>query len=173
MMLARSTLAIALVSIGRVAAADFCWHSEADFGSVQGGNQWEYLYRAAGGSLVALPIYSATGPNWSVDLDCSDGTCFWTVISPGSLHPNGQVTSDGRTPIDHDVVLGWRAPQGGWYRIEGTIEKDTQNPTTNGVYWTVVADGVLLDDELVTLQSPVHHFGLTRQLDAKRLSRNL
>lgn len=93
--------------------------SVADFSGTQGANNWSYGYYSGTLNPSSLAPLSFDGANWIVDPAQPDS--FWTFAGATSEHPNGAVTSGGRTPEEQWVVRRWASEIIGTVNVSGSF----------------------------------------------------
>jgi len=96
--------------------------SVAEFSGVQGQDGWYYGYNDGDSdspwSSADFELMMDYSPSlWSVDLDL-----YWTQIGSSYCHPNGEITSGGKLPVEHWVVRRWISDVSGEIRLTGHIE---------------------------------------------------
>lgn len=127
-----STTFTAVIRLPQPLLAD----SVAQFSGVQGRDNWFYGYYNGGPAAVNFePMTEFNGAAWFVDNDL-----YWTTLDAEGGHPNGTITSGGRTPVQHWPARRWVSPIGG--PIEIQIDLSDRNPAAgNGIAGFVVIDG--------------------------------
>lgn len=115
--------------------------SVVDFRATQGNNGWQYGYALPATDQPSDPNWFREMPNfengtWNVDTDL-----YWTLISQQTMHPNGAITTGGKTPVDQWAVLRWNSTVNGAIRVEITAS-DLNDVGGNGVVLRTFQDGV-------------------------------
>ncbi|MES2643500.1 MAG: hypothetical protein V4850_28710 [Myxococcota bacterium] len=114
--------------------------SVAEFSGVQGSDGWYYGYVEPSTSPDWIEMSSylsgVTTPGWY-----SDPSQYWTSIADDAAHPNGLVTSEGRSPMEQWAVRRWVSDQVGVLHVASHIAKVYEDGTTNGVEARILVDG--------------------------------
>lgn len=105
-------------------------YSLIGFSGTQGKCGWSYGYVAPATStaFVLMGEYDAAGESWYVQ-----SGVFWTYINRSATHPNGVMTSGGRTAVDHWSARRWTANYTGAVRITGSVKKVAGAAFGNGI----------------------------------------
>jgi RHS repeat-associated protein len=116
--------------------------SVAEFSGVQGQNNWYYGYYDGpftSSDFRQMTQFVANNSSflWSVQ----QGT-FWTSVGSNWTHPNGVITSYGRTPVEQWSVRRWVSEAEGEIEISGKLAKLGDQIGGNGVIGRVIVDGV-------------------------------
>ncbi len=122
--------------------------SVAEFSGVQGQNNWYYGYydgpftssgfqQMTQFEIGKTPPLAETVPNWWVD-----EKTLWTLIAADGTHPNGVITSFGRTPVEHWSVRRWVSEVEGEIEISGKLAKSPGQIGGNGVIGRILVDGI-------------------------------
>jgi hypothetical protein len=82
-------------------------------------------------------VTNTTFSLWAVQ----EGT-FWTLVGSNWTHPNGVITSGGRTPVEQWSVRRWVSEAEGEIEISGKLAKVGSQIGGNGVIGRVIVDGV-------------------------------
>lgn len=110
--------------------------SELDFSGVQGQNNWFYGY-------YAEPFQSS---KFTLMEQFSSGTwltnegIYWTRLYSSGGCPNGLITSQGRTPVEHWCVRRWKSEITGEVTISGVMAK-TNTSGGDGATGYIFVDG--------------------------------
>lgn len=116
--------------------------SVTGYAASQGTRGWYYGYVEPGTSpeftLMANYVASGTDPGWYA----GTGGTLWTMIEDDTMHPNGEVTTEGRNPIEQWAVRRWVSSYDGPVRITGHVAKVYEDGTTTGVLARVTINGV-------------------------------
>lgn len=128
-------------SVDTVAEPIVVADSAAEFSGVQGHEGWYYGYIEPGTSLewVPMPTYVPGGntPGWY-----SQPELYWTTLAGNAAHPNGQVTSQGRSSAEQWAVRRWVSDETGRLTVTSHIAKVYADALSNGVDARIVVDGV-------------------------------
>ena len=136
-------LAILLSSLGaplKLTAGLIVADSVSEFSGTQGQDNWYYgFYDGDAPAPFSTPDFEQmpefNGTSWFIE----DGV-FWTSLNATSGHPNGVVTSGGRTPVEHWAVRRWVSEVDGLVTISG-IFADLNDEGGDGVDVSVIVDG--------------------------------
>lgn len=95
-------------------------YSPIGFSGTQGKCGWSYGYiaPATSNAFVLMGEYDAVGEAWYVQ-----NNVYWTYMNRNIMHPNGVMTSGGRTAVDHWAVRRWTSNHAGAIRITGLAKK--------------------------------------------------
>lgn len=130
---------IGALGVGEEALAS----SVRDFSPVQGEKGWFYGYYDVAESDEFQPMaqFSSGGadPGWYV----TTGGLYWTMMDASTMHPNGEVTTGGRSPVEHWAVRRWVSDYEGDVRITGHFGKYWADGESNGV-----GGYIFVDDEM-------------------------
>ena len=114
--------------------------SVKDFSATQGSNNWFYGYYSGNFSPSGfIQMTNFVRGSWSVLTNR-----YWTILGANGGHPNGTITSQGRTPVEQWAVRRWVSNIEGPVTIRGVIA-DADYPNfeyDNGVCTHVFIDGV-------------------------------
>lgn len=129
-------------------AADLIADSVAEFSDVQGQDSWFYGYYDGDSDtpfstndFEEMGLFGVIPPDvssWHVDWFGSPG--FWTAIDAEACSPNGEVTSGGRTPIEHWAVRRWVSEISTTILISGHVA-DMLGEPGDGVVVRIIVDG--------------------------------
>lgn len=115
--------------------------STADFSGSQGLAGWKYGYYDGDSAspftpqdFEEMPTYQAG--SWTVSVPT-----YWTVLTPSGGHPNGQITSGGRSPVQQWAVRRWECTVDGVVDVRGSLSKSNLIGG-NGVVGHIFVDGV-------------------------------
>ncbi len=116
--------------------------SVTGYAASQGTRGWYYGYVEPGTSpdftLMGNYVASGTDPGWYV----GTGGALWTMIENDTMHPNGEVTTEGRSPVEQWAVRRWVSSYSGPVRITGHVAKVYEDGTTTGVLARITINGV-------------------------------
>ena len=115
--------------------------SVSEYSATQGDYGWYYGYvePSTSAEWVEMPHYLSGGstPGWY-----SDPEHYWTSLAGDAAHPNGLVTSGGRSPMEQWAVRRWVSDEVGVLHVSSHIAKNYEDGTTNGIDARVMVDGV-------------------------------
>ena len=132
-------------SVSAYAADYLIADSVREFSDKQGQDDWYYgyyIYPFQSSDFILMDEFSAN--TWWV----SNGT-YWTSLHAFGGHPNGLITSGGRTPVEHWAVRRWNSEITGTITILGSFRKSNiggGDGTIGYIYvdgvevWSYVAD---------------------------------
>jgi hypothetical protein len=118
--------------------------SVAEFSSVQGKDNWFYGYYEPdtdsafheAGTFVS----GGADPGWYAGA----GGVTWTFLDAETMHPNGEVTTGGREPVEQWAVRRWVSEVEGDIRITGHLAKYWVDGASGGVAGYVFVDGEMV-----------------------------
>lgn len=115
--------------------------SVAEYSGTQGDYGWWYGYVEPSTSTdwVEMTHYltGVTTPGWY-----ADPSQYWTSIADDAAHPNGLITSEGRSELEQWAVRRWVSDEVGLLTVHSHLAKNYEDGTTNGVAARVMVDGV-------------------------------
>jgi len=115
--------------------------SVCDFSSTQGQKGWFYGYIEPQGANTFVPATQFASVRAGKDAwFVADGT-YWTFVSASTVHPNGTITSGGRTPTEQWAVRRWQSTVAGSIKIGVTVRKEDSTFGPNGVMARVLVNG--------------------------------
>ena len=122
----------------------------ADFSAVQGANNWYYGYYdgtsatpwTTGAFKLMTQYIPAPGPGEPAYWAAANGS-VWTALWADGGHPNGQITSGGRLPVQQWAVRRWVSPVSGSLSISCSLS-DLSNVDGNGIIAHVIMEGAAL-----------------------------
>jgi hypothetical protein len=119
--------------------------SVADYSGVQGQNGWYYgfIRPDVNAEWQPMPSYLSGGasPGWY-----ADPAHTWTSISADSVHPNGEITTEGRSPVEEYAVRRWVSDEVGLLHVTSHIAKVYADGLSNGVLARVAVDGIVMKE---------------------------
>jgi choice-of-anchor A domain-containing protein/RHS repeat-associated protein len=118
--------------------------SVADFSGTQGNNGWYYGYYPGPFTSSAFIPFQQFVPNadplvGSIWFE-QQGT-YWTGLWAAGGHPEGTITSGGRTPVEQWAVRRWVSPVSGSLTLSGTLAKLNTSSASNGIVGHIFLDG--------------------------------
>lgn len=116
------------------------WDIAQDFSSQQGYRGWYFGYTQAAEPFQLMTEFGAVPDRWTVDYN-QPPPQYWTSIKADWMHPNGVITSGGRTPALQQAVLRWSSGVAGAVRCHGHVRKANIGSGSNGVDWIVRHNG--------------------------------
>lgn len=128
--------------------------SVKDFSDEQGKNNWFYGYMES--PFQTLSDFKLMEEN------NEDGTwfvkenVFWTAITSQTLHPQGEVTSGGRTPLEQWAVRRWESDFNGDINISGVFEKFNTGGG-DGTSGFIYVDGVNVWEKQIAFDGGVNY----------------
>ncbi|MBD2505061.1 beta strand repeat-containing protein [Anabaena azotica] len=111
-------------------------NSQTEFSGVQGQNNWYYGYYDGPFTSSDFQQMTQFSGGWFVQYEN-----YWTFLSSNGGHPNGVITSGGRTPVEHWAVRRWVSEVDGEIQIYGTLAKADVGGG-NGIIGHIFVDGV-------------------------------
>jgi len=155
------SLIVSVALIAPVASAQTVADSVADFSGTQGYRNWQYGYydgpfNPSGFKL--LPLFD--GARWW------RGTSYWTYLNNRSGHPNGDLTSGGRQPVENWAVRRWTAPFDAKLRLTGHARKYNVGGGNGIVVRIFVANQEVWNATLAYNDSAGKPFSIDRCVDA-------
>jgi hypothetical protein len=130
--------------------------SVGDFSNVQGQDNWYYgfydktndpdhTYNSVTDFQLMTEFRSIyEGPAWLVE----DGT-YWTSLWASGGHPNGLVTSGGRTSVEHFAIRRWVSDFSGSATISGVLAK-LNTTGGNGIAGRIWLNGVHIYGQFIS-----------------------
>ena len=121
--------------------------SITEYAGMQGSNHWYYGYwqktgDADGvyddGEFVPMPRYGAIHFQGSLAWDISAN--YWTGLTAIGGHPNGVVTSGGRSPVEQWAIRRWVSPVAGGIIVTGLLAK-FNTAGGDGIVGMILVDG--------------------------------
>lgn len=126
--------------------------SAAEFSDTQGQDNWYYGYYDGDSAfpynndplgddfeLMTEFGWSPTGDRWYVQ-EGEGG--FWTSIGQVHMHPNGEITTGGRQPVEHWAVRRWVSEANGVVNITGHLaDYSPDNGSDDGIVGHIIIDG--------------------------------
>ena len=139
-----SLLFWAVQTHGDIIVAD----SATEYSGMQGSNNWYYGYWQKTGDadgvydaereFVPMPRYGAIQFQGSLAWDISAN--YWTGLSANGGHPNGVVTSGGRSPVEQWAIRRWVSPVAGGIIVTGLLAK-FNTAGGDGIVGNILVDG--------------------------------
>jgi len=139
--------AITCLALSPHARAQVLADSVQDFSGVQGQNGWYYGFYNGDSEFPFTPLDFE-------ELPIFDGvwrrstTMYWTAITRMGQHPNGLITSGGRTPEDNWAVRRWVSRGTNIVRISGEVW-DRAPSAGNGVITRITLSGSPLFEHVI------------------------
>jgi hypothetical protein len=141
-----SLLFWAVQTQGDIIVAD----SLTEYSGVQGSNNWYYGFWQKTGDadgvydaereFALMPRYGAIRfqgtPAWDISAN------YWTALGADIGHPNGVVTSGGRSPVEQWAIRRWVSPVAGGIIVTGLLAKfNTAGGGGDGIVGNIRVDG--------------------------------
>ncbi len=115
--------------------------SVSGFSDQQGRDGWFYGYLEPDVDNTFLPMDTYNGGGADPGWYAATGGVFWTMIDAESMHPNGETTTQGRTPREQWAVRRWVSDVEGTVQLTGQFAKISVDGDSNGVAAYVFVDG--------------------------------
>lgn len=123
---------------------DMIADSVSQFTSVQGMHGWFYGYLEPdnGNTFTEAEVYVSNGadPGWYALPDART----WTFMDATTMHPNGEITTGGREPLEQWAARRWVSTVEGNIRIAGDLSKYYVDGTSSGIAGYIYVDGVMV-----------------------------
>lgn len=118
--------------------------SMAQFTSVQGMHGWFYGYIEPdnANTFTEAEVYVSGGadPGWYALPDART----WTFMDATTMHPNGEITTQGREAVEQWAARRWVSTYEGNVRISGDLAKFYVDGTSSGIAGYIFVDGVMV-----------------------------